>query len=215
MRCQLAQRLLAEHHQNGQKDKHDDIQRRKHLHAGGQHQHRANDHSEIENDARQRIVGEEYLFDVLLTDAVYDVDDHHANDGNSAQRSGNHQQLCGVGAGIQHMEPRNQMLIAKEAAEHKAEDRGEYANAAQNSAQPQTLDLIKKYAQGNEHQSLTHIAVHDAEQDGIGNCHQEGRVKFVIGRQTVHLRKGLEQPRPEVVFQLYGRGFSPGSGGVL
>ena len=114
------------------------------------------------------------------------------------------------------MESRDQMLIAEEAAKHKAKDRGKYAHTAENPAQPQALDLIQEHAQRNEHQPLAHIAVHNAEQNGIGNGHQERGIKLVIGGQSVHLCKGLEQAGPEVVFQLdRGRFHLDGRRGVL
>lgn len=48
------------------------------------------------------------------------------------------------------------------------------------------------------------VAEHDAEEQAVGQGHEQGGVLLVVGGQAIHLQEGLEHPAQEAGFQLGG-----------
>ncbi len=78
------------------------------------------------------------------------------------------------------------------------------AAAGDDVAQPHLLPLGQHNAHERQAQALAQVTEHDAEEQAVGDSHEDGWIDLVVGGQAVHLQEGLEGPAQEGVFQLGG-----------
>ena len=101
---------------------------------------------------------------------------------------------------------RKHILETEEAAVHETEEGREDTGAADNRRQIHALLLIQEETAQQQYQALSHIAEHGAEDKGIGDGYEHGRIHLIVGRKSIHLHIHLEGTENLQVMKLRGRG---------
>ena len=81
---------------------------------------------------------------------------------------------------------------------------GRSQRAGITSSKPKTLPKRKpKMVEQNPQQEkpLSHVSEHEAEKEGIGDGDQKCRIKFIVGREAIHLHKHLKGPQERRILQ--------------
>ena len=149
----------------------------------------------------------------MIPEAVDDVkhhsqqDDTHA-DGDSHDKYrvqlADKRQICHVFHGTQPYGVDNR-FEAEYASEHKTEDGGEESAAGDDGRQIRLLEPVKQKAAEQEAESLSHVSEHEAEEEGVGDADQHGRIDLIIGRKAVHLDKHFKRLKQLRVMKLCRR----------
>ena len=64
--------------------------------------------------------------------------------------------------------------------------------------------MIDKGAADQEEKPLPHVSEHNAEDEGVCQSHENGRVHFIMCREPIHLDKHFKRLEDLRVFQLRG-----------
>lgn len=93
---------------------------------------------------------------------------------------------------------------AEDASKEEAEDGGAESTAGNDGRQVQLLKPVKKETADKEQKPLSHVSEHEAEKEGIGDGDQKCRIKFIVGREAIHLHKHLKGRRSAGFFSRVG-----------
>ena len=208
----MGQRLPQEHEHQGEDQHGQHIGGGEQVHAEGQGGHGRGEQSGVKHDARRAVGPEEDFFIVFLADAVEDVDDHHQQQHKYAQTDGQNQQQQDIahhaqarkGSLLHDFKTGENVLKAEHRPVDAAEQRAGQAAAGDDAAQPHALPPGQYKANEGQTEPLPQIAEHDAEEQAVGQGHEQGGVLLVVGGQAIHLQEGLEHPAQEGVLQLGG-----------
>ena len=67
------------------------------------------------------------------------------------------------------------------------------------------FEFVKKETADHQAKSLSHITVHDSENEGVGHRNKNGRIHLPVIRQTVHLHVHLVRLEKPRIFELCRR----------
>lgn len=105
--------------------------------------------------------------------------------------------------GLRRTQPEgwDHVFEAEDASKEEAEDGGAESTAGNDGRQIQLLKPVKKETADKEQKPLSHVSEHEAEKEGIGDGDQKCRIKFIVGREAIHLHKHLKGPQERRILQ--------------
>ena len=103
--------------------------------------------------------------------------------------------------------PGEQLFVSEDAAVDAAEDHRRAAAHREDAAEPLALGFPEIQAQHHEAEALSEVAEHDAENEGVGERHEQARIELAIARDAIHFDIRLVDVREPVFLELdRGRG---------
>ena len=99
----------------------------------------------------------------------------------------------------------NHVFKSKHTSEHETENRGKHPRRSNDSGQRRLLEMVNKRSYNHQQKPLPHIPEHDTKNERVCESYKQGRVHFIVSRQTVHSDKHLKRLKQLGIFQLCRR----------
>ena len=110
-----------------------------------------------------------------------------------------------------HIVPRIQpqrlydILKPENGTEHESEYCREHTGQGNNPPEIGLFEFVKKETADHQAESLSHITVHDSENEGVGHRDKDGRIHLTVIRQAVHLHVHLVRLEKSRIFEFCRR----------
>ena len=203
------QRLL-QHDQDKRYAEHDDQDRRCRKRMSCQVQQDHNGQCPVEDQAADCILVKQDIFRIAASHCIDDMEDHgqqyeeHTEDDRHNKHSVHVAKAGYIGHGIHRPQPYGFQHIFKseDTAEHESKESGKDTGCAYDGGQIHFFEFVKQKSADSQQKTLSHIAEHGAEDEGIGDCHEHGGVHLIVGGKAVHFNIHLKRFENLGVFQL-------------